>query len=106
MTFSQASHDTHESEFKRIWAKRECRLLPLEQRWDEKVGLGLLVQCCRIKEERLQQDKKTKLEERKMAQGERRDGRDLGVGFFKSLLILRAILKLKYKVPGKMHPLK
>lgn len=55
--------------------------LPLEQRWDEKVGLGLLVQCCRIKEERLQQDKKTKLEERKMAQGERRDGRDLGVRF-------------------------
>lgn len=48
-----------------------------------KVGLGLLVQCLRIQEERLQQDKKTKLEERKMAQGERRDGRDLG--WFSSL---------------------
>lgn len=53
----------------------------LEQRWDEKVGLGLPVQCCRIKGERMQQDKKTKLEERKMVQGERRDGRELGVRF-------------------------
>lgn len=53
--------------------------LLLEQRWDEKVGLGLLVQCCRIREERLQRDKKTKLEERKLAQRERRDGRELGV---------------------------
>ena len=52
--------------------------LLLEQRWDEKVGLGLLVQCCRIREERIR-DKKTKLEERKLAQRERRDGRELGV---------------------------
>lgn len=55
--------------------------LLLGQRWDEKVGLGLLVQCCRIKGERMEQDKKTKLDERKMVQGERRDGRELGVRF-------------------------
>lgn len=37
----------------------------------------------------MQQDKKTKLEERKMVQGERRDGRELGAE------VLRANLKLE-----------
>ena len=43
----------------------------------------------------MQQDKKTKLEERKMVQGEGRDGRELGAEVFKPLLILRANLKLE-----------
>lgn len=89
----------------RIWSQERMQTsLLLEQRWDEKVGLGLLVQRCRIKEERLQQDKKTKLEERKMAQGKEEMEGIWGWGFqvsadFKSNPEIR-----EYKVPWENAP--